>query len=122
MDKVVHFEIPAADLKRAKGFYKKVFGWKLTDFPEDDYVMVETTVSEKSMPKEPGAINGGLMKRVKAEKTPMIYMSVQSIEKTIKKVKAAGGKVVTPKTSMGDWGHYARIKDSEGNTMGLWDQ
>ena len=29
MGKVVHFEIPADDLDRAKSFYGTVFGWQL---------------------------------------------------------------------------------------------
>ena len=30
MRKVVHFEIPADDLDRAKSFYSSVFGWDLS--------------------------------------------------------------------------------------------
>jgi uncharacterized protein len=33
MRKVVHFEIPADDLDRAKAFYDSVFGWQLTTMP-----------------------------------------------------------------------------------------
>ena len=44
MDKVVHFEIPAKDLERAKKFYSTVFGWQLQQMgPEmGNYVMVRT--------------------------------------------------------------------------------
>ncbi len=28
---IVHFEIPADDLKRAKKFYEKALGWKISD-------------------------------------------------------------------------------------------
>jgi predicted enzyme related to lactoylglutathione lyase len=31
MDKVVHFEIPVDDVAGAKGFYRSIFGWELTD-------------------------------------------------------------------------------------------
>ena len=34
MDKVIHFEIPVDDMKRAEGFYKKVFGWNVEFVPE----------------------------------------------------------------------------------------
>ncbi len=30
MDRVVHFEIPADDLERAKKFYGSIFGWELS--------------------------------------------------------------------------------------------
>ena len=49
MRKVVHFEIPADDLERAKEFYGAVFGWELADMPEMDYTVVKTTpVDEQS--------------------------------------------------------------------------
>ena len=60
MDKVVHFEIPFDDKKRAMKFYADAFDWKLTDMEEMSYVMAETVaVNEKRRPTEPGAINGG---------------------------------------------------------------
>ena len=69
MDKVVHFEIPFDDKKRAMKFYTEAFGWKLTDMAEMSYVMAETTaVDEKQRAKDPGAINGGLFPRPKEER------------------------------------------------------
>ena len=32
MPKVIHFEIPAEDTKRAVAFYKKAFGWKFNNY------------------------------------------------------------------------------------------
>ena len=73
MPKVVHFEIPADDLDRAKNFYSSVFGWKLETTPMPgggEYTSVMTTpVDEQTqLPTEPGAINGGMMQR--DEQTP----------------------------------------------------
>ena len=55
MDSVVHFEIPADDVKRASAFDKKAFGWDLTKYEGDmEYWMVGTTeVTEEGMPKNP---------------------------------------------------------------------
>lgn len=47
-------------------------------------------------------------------------IGVQSIDETIKKVIAAGGRVVTPKSPIPN-GSYARVADSEGNVIGLAD-
>lgn len=41
-NKVVHFEIPADDLDRAKKFYQSIFGWKIIDYPEMQYTIVQT--------------------------------------------------------------------------------
>ena len=38
--KVVHFEIPAKDVKRASAFYKAVFDWWIMAMPGVDYTML----------------------------------------------------------------------------------
>jgi uncharacterized protein len=122
MDKVVHFEIPFDDKQRAMKFYTSAFGWQLTDMPEMSYVMaLSVDVDDKHMPKEPGAINGGIMPRPKEAPHPTIYVAVSSVDAAIKKVEAAGGKVVTPHTPIPGMGAYARIADTEGNVIGLYE-
>jgi predicted enzyme related to lactoylglutathione lyase len=122
MDKVVHFEIPFDDKQRAMKFYGEAFGWKLTDMAGMDYVMTESVaVDEKRRPKEPGAINGGLFQRPKEAPHPVIYVSVTSIDQSLQKVQAAGGKIVTPKTPIPGMGAFARVTDSEGNVVGLFE-
>lgn len=123
MDKVVHFEIPADDLARAQKVYTKVFGWNAQKVPMPgvEYYMVNTVpVDQKGMPKEPGAINGGMMKRNIPGESPIIVINVSSLDEYLKKVTAAGGKVVLPKQTVGDMGLYARVSDTEGNIIGLW--
>ncbi len=121
MDKVVHFEIPVDDLARAKKFYS-IFGWQLMDFPDMEYTGVRTTpVDENFMPKEPGAINGGMMKRTKEVKGPTVAIHVESVDESVKKVIANGGKLLKEKTQVGEMGFYAYILDTEGNTIGLWE-
>jgi predicted enzyme related to lactoylglutathione lyase len=122
MDKVVHFEIPFDDKKRAMKFYAEAFDWKLTDMAEMNYVMAETAaVNEQRMPREPGAINGGLFQRPKEAPHPVIYVGVSSVEQALKKAQAAGGKVVTPLTPIPGMGAYARVTDTEGNVLGLFE-
>jgi predicted enzyme related to lactoylglutathione lyase len=121
MDKVVHFEIPFDNKDRAMKFYTESFGWQLTDMPQMSYVMASTVdVDEQHMPKEAGAINGGLFQRPREAPGPVIYVGVTSIDETIAKVSRAGGKVVTPKTPIPGMGAYARVADTEGNVIGLF--
>ena len=121
MNKVVHFEVPFDDKARAMKFYSSAFGWKLTDMAAMSYVMAETTrVNEQQMPVEPGAINGGLFQRPKEAPNPTIYVGVDSIDAALKKVEAAGGKIVTPNTPIPGMGAYARVSDTEGNVIGLF--
>ena len=122
MAKVVHFEIPFEDKERAMKFYAKTFGWQLTDMPQMSYVMARSVdVDERQMPREPGAINGGLFKRPKEAPNPVIYLDVESVDEAVSNVKAAGGKVVTPRTPIQGMGAYARVTDTEGNVIGLFE-
>lgn len=121
MDKVVHFEIPAEDTKRATEFYKKVFGWQIEKYPEMEYYVVKTVeVDEKRMPKEKGAINGGIMKKNAEGESTVIVINVPSIEEHLKKIEEAGGKKVMETQNMGGMGLYARVQDTEGNVIGIW--
>jgi uncharacterized protein len=121
MAKVVHFEIPFDNKERAMKFYTESFGWQLADMPQMNYVTAQSVaVDDKQMPKEPGAINGGLFPRPKEAPNPTIYVDVKSVPEALKKVQAAGGKVITPHTPIPGMGSYARVADTEGNVIGLF--
>jgi hypothetical protein len=121
MNKVVHFEIPFDDKPRAMKFYGDTFGWQLADMPQMNYVsVVAAEVDEQRMPKERGAINGGMIQRPKEAPGPTLYIQVDSVAAAIKKVEAAGGKVVTPSTPIPGMGAFGRVKDTEGNVIGLY--
>jgi len=121
MGKVVHFEIPADNLARAKKFYSTVFGWELNDFPEMEYTIVRTVQSdENGMPKEAGAINGGMLQRQEPVKTPVITISVENMDQATATIEKNGGKIIRAKMPVGDMGFAAYFKDTEGNVVGLW--
>jgi predicted enzyme related to lactoylglutathione lyase len=122
MDKVVHFEIPVDDVNRAQGFYKKIFGWKISAVPGMPYWMVNTVETDtNNMPTQPGAINGGIYKRgQEGAKAPVLVVNVSSVDDYVKKVKKAGGSVVLAKRQVGDMGFYAQVSDTEDNIIGLW--
>lgn len=123
MDGVVHFEIPADDMRRAQKFYSESFGWNVNYVPEMNYAIVSTTESNEQtgMPKNLGAINGGMLKRQEPVKNPVITISVESIDEAHEKIEAAGGKVIRGKEPVGDMGFASYFEDSEGNVVGLWE-
>ncbi len=121
MNKVTHFEIPFDDQERAQKFYSDAFGWQINKFDDMDYWIAMTCQCDKNMmPSEPGAINGGLLKRDETGMHPVIVVDVPSIEDHLKKIEAAGGKIVMPTVPIGDFGLYARVADTEGNVIGVW--
>jgi predicted enzyme related to lactoylglutathione lyase len=125
MSGVVHFEVPAKNLKRAKAFYSQVFGWKTNDvdMPEGEYVLVNTTdVDQQGRPTAPGAINGGMMPLAKPFTGPVVTLQVDNITSALKEVEKHGGKTVTKRSRMGEWGFFGYFHDSEGNLMGLFER
>lgn len=123
MDKVVHFEIPAEDVERAKKFYKDAFGWHIISMPEMHYNVIHTgaTDDQTGMMKDRGFINGGMMKRQPQVAHPVVTISVKSIGEAGKKIKSLGGTMLKEKMAVGDMGYAAYFTDSEGNVLGLWE-
>ena len=125
MDKVLHFEITVDDEERAKEFYGSIFDWELNSADMGGgmaYTTITTVpIDDQMRPKEPGAINGGFTSKGKETPSPVITIGVDSIDDTLKKVEAGGGKIVTPRTPIPDMGAFAYFTDTEGNTMGLWE-
>ena len=126
MDKVQHFEIPADDLARARKFYEASFDWKTMDFPMPNgmqYIGLHTgPVDAKGVPQEPCFINGGMFKRGGpfVINAPTVAVVVADLDASLAKIKAAGGSIVMPKMDVAGMGWYAYVKDTEGNTIGIW--
>ena len=126
MSKVVHFEIPADNLDRARSFYGEVFGWRIDTMSMPgggEYTGLTTTaVDEQTMtPTEPGAINGGMTQRSESTPAPVITIDVEDIDAALAQIEAAGGKAVTSRTPIPGMGAYGYFRDTEGNVMGLWE-
>jgi hypothetical protein len=123
MNPVVHFEMPAGDRERMAKFYTKAFGWQTQMLgPEmGDYVVVTTTESDDGGPKTPGAINGGfyLKNSNQPAQTPSVVIAVDDIGDAMKKVVAAGGKLLGEATEIPGVGQYVSFFDTEGNRASI---
>jgi predicted enzyme related to lactoylglutathione lyase len=115
MPKVIHFEIPAEDTKRAVAFYKKALGWKFSKYGGEGMDYWLATSGED---KEPG-INGAISKKGDTHPTTINTISVPSFEDAVKKIKAAGGEILGPKMTVPSVGYMAYCKDTEGNMFGV---
>lgn len=118
---VIHFEMPADDVARAKQFYHDTFGWQMQSMPEMSYTMVSTTeTGPDGMPSRPGAINGGMAARGDHFKAPVITLAVDDIDNALATVEKHGGKTTVGRQQVADMGFTAYFQDTEGNTVGLW--
>ncbi len=115
-NRIVHFEIEAADQNRAKQFYSQAFGWQMDQMGEEmgNYVVVVT-----GDPKEPGGINGGIFMAPPGGKKELnaysCVVGVDNIDESMAKVKSAGGELLSDKMDIPMVGIYVRCKDTEGN-------
>ena len=112
---IVWFEIPADDVKRAKTFYTKLFGWKINPLPHmEDYNHIDTSGPDASP-------DGGMMKRMHPEQGITNYVSVPSVTKFATKIEKLGGTICKPKTTVPGMGHFAICQDTENNTFAIWE-
>lgn len=114
---VVWFEIPVVDMERGKTFYEAVFGQTLAVVDMGPRQMAMFTM-ELGVP----GVGGALVKEetfVPSYAGTMVYFSVADIPGTLDKIVANNGKILIPKTSIGEYGFCAYFEDSEGNRIGL---
>ncbi|MCU0521826.1 MAG: VOC family protein [Anaerolineae bacterium] len=113
---IVHFEIPADDMARAKAFYEALFGWKIELVPDfGGYHSVMTSDSDTD-------VHGGMMQRQNPGHVFVTYVSTASVDESVAKLEALGGTVVIPKMPIPGMGWFAEFRDPEGNLMGLFQE
>lgn len=118
-NRVIHFEVQADDVERAKNFYTKVLGWKITPMMSKDQGGMDYWGIETG--EGPG-INGGLYERPKEGDKFFLYdctVKVDDIDEAVKLVKANGGAITKEKDEIPGVGWFAGAKDTEGNRFGL---
>jgi predicted enzyme related to lactoylglutathione lyase len=111
------FEVPVKDLGRATRFYEKVFDVKMT-FEEMNGMKMAMFPMDQDAPGTTGA----LMQAETYEPShagTVVYFTVESIEETLRKINAYGGKMFMPKTAIGQYGFIAQYEDTEGNRLAL---
>lgn len=115
--KIVHIEIPATDHEESKQFYTDLFGWETQDFPEMMYVTFDS-----------GSVGGGFSpvgdfpEMGLSTKPGDVHLFIESddIEADLKRIEAAGGQALSPKTEIPNVGWFAFFTDPTGNQLALY--
>lgn len=115
MPKVVHFEIPVDDAERAAAFYTSTFGWDVRGWGDQPYWLVTAGAED-----EPGA-DGALIGRGELHTAPVLVIGVASADETIAAAEAAGAEILAGKEEVPGVGYAAYLRDSEGNTIGIFE-
>ena len=119
---VVWFEIYVDDMARASRFYEQVLEVTLADMPSP----TDEPMIMKSFPGDmetKGAASGSL---VKMDGFPaggsgtIVYFHSADCSVEQGRIAGAGGKVLQPKTSLGEHGFMVLAEDTEGNSFGIY--
>lgn len=116
MSTIVHFEIPANDIARARDFYSSLFGWQMEKDANSDYWMFRTTDEKGNT-----VTGGGLYQRQDPQQPILDYIGVPSVEEYTGKVRELGGQVKVEKTPVPGYGYFAVCQDTENNTFAIWE-
>ena len=113
-NKIVHFEIPVADVDKMSKFYSDLFGWKFDkqSMPGMDYWMIATGGRSD--------LAGGMYKKMADEEKPRFYVQVDNIDAHTDRFKSAGGVVIVEKQEIPGMGWSVLGTDPEGNHLGLF--
>jgi len=114
---VIWFEIYVQDMQRARAFYEAVFQVKLERLKSPDIEMwgfpmeMNQVGAGGALVKMQGVPSGG--------NSTLVYFSCADCAVEAARVRAQGGNIEREKFSIGEYGHIALARDSEGNTIGL---
>ena len=116
--------MPAKDRKRMSDFYSKTFGWQTQQMGAEmgNYVLANTTESDANgRAKTPGTINGGFYDRTDdpTSHAPSVVIGVENIDEHMKKVTAAGGKILGEPMDIPGVGKWVSFQDTEGNRVSM---
>lgn len=119
MNVINWFEIPVLDFERARTFYSTLIGAEVAQHP-----MPEPNMLYGVFPYEPGkSVGGAIIKMegcIPSSEGVVIYINGgEDLSGPLSRVEAAGGKVLMPKTSIGENGFMAHFLDTEGNKIAL---
>ena len=112
------FEIPATDFERAKKFYAELLQLEITDvpMPQGKYAIFPISM-------EGTGASGAIMQmegfNPSAEGSIIYFYGGEDLSVPLARVEPAGGKIIIPKTDIGENGFFAQFIDTEGNRMAL---
>ncbi|MFZ1702828.1 MAG: VOC family protein [Saprospiraceae bacterium] len=115
-DIISWFEIPAITFQQAVSFYNHIFGINMTT--------ISNSIQTMAFFPTIGGVGGAIVcgpGSIPNENGPLVYLNGgKDLNIILSKVEEAGGRVIMPKTAIGnDAGFFAIFLDTEGNKLAL---
>ncbi len=112
------FEIPAKDFNRACNFYSELLDGTVQQMNNEGGLQMGFLPGHSQ-----GGVGGAVVKGEGYEPTnagSVVYLNGgDDLDVPLARVEKAGGKVLFPKTSIGENGFIAQFMDTEGNRVAL---
>ncbi len=111
--KICYIEMPSRNIEESAEFYRKSFGWNIRK-RGDGATAFDDTIGE---------VSGAWVLGRPPSPTPglLLYIMVDSVEETLKKIVANGGKIVQPIGAEAPE-ITARSSDPAGNVIGMYQK
>ena len=110
----VHVELNTTDVAKARGFYEKLFDWRMKDAPSPagTYTLIEVGQGT----------GGGLMQhRVPGVPSAWVaYVQVEDVRASTQTAKGLGAAIAREVTEVPGFGWFSIIVDPTGAPLGLW--
>jgi len=114
----VWFEIPVSDLNRAKKFYSDILNVEFEDKEKGPMTMAMFPFNAET-PGASGALVKGPNQKPCMDGSTVYLDGGEDLTTALSKVEGAGGKILSEKMSIGEFGFIASFQDTEGNAVSL---
>jgi len=114
---VTWFEIPVDDMTRARRFYEHVLRVEL-EVQDFGNLLMAWFPAEHGAPGATGSLVKG-DSYIPSHSGSMVYFSVDDIDATLARVGEAGGRTVSARMGIGEYGFVGHFEDTEGNRVAL---
>lgn len=108
------FELPSVNFERAVNFYREVLGAELPVMDNPEMKMAFFPTANNGVG---GCVTHGNGNKPSAEGAFVYLNGGNDLAVPLSRVEEAGGKVLMPKTSIGENGFMAVFMDTEGNRV-----
>jgi len=112
--KICYLEIPAKTAQASADFYRSIFGWQIRRRGDGELAFDDGSGVSGTWVKESDRT---------ADERTRTYIMVDDIADTLRRIEAAGGRTLTPRTDVGSgMGAFAAFEDPVGNQFGLYQE
>ncbi len=108
---IVHIELSVADREAAAAFYRDLFGWSFSHYPDQRYTTFEAGEISGMLNADPDALG--------EPGSVLIYVGSHDVAADLAHAEALGAEVIVPRVPIPGVGWLGVFADPAGNLIGL---